>query len=455
MNLAWVSVGALITAIVVSCFSQLNVGILALAFAWIIGVYFAGMTLAAVFSGFPIALFLTLTGVTLLFTQAQLNGTLDKAAHRAMQVCRGNVGLMPIMFFIVTSALSSLGPGNIASAALVAPVAMAVAGRAAVPMFLMAIMVGNGASAGSLSPFAPAGIVVNGIMNRIGLGGHESLTYLNNLLVHAVVAIVAYFILGGWKLFRFTYAVPPEDSARAASLDAKNWITLGVIATLIVSVIWFKVDVGMGAFLGASLLTALRLADHKESIKRVPWGVIIMVCGVTVLISDPGKDAGTGFVYSAAGAAGHQGHDHRRDRVRDRTGLGIQQHVRRGPAGLSAHDSRPGRAAGRRRSDRHRLVDEHRRTYRGRVAALHDRRPLYRRDPGHRGSEGPVQQADDLGAVDDGRRRDRLLRVVRSVRHPLAAACIHSNVCLKTDAIPTTISLDHHRNRADTLGRPR
>ena len=285
MNLAWLSLLALIVAIVVSCFSQLNVGILALAFAWIIGVYFAGMTLATVFSGFPIALFLTLTGVTLLFAQAQLNGTLDKVAHRAMQVCRGNVGLVPIMFFFVTSALSSLGPGNIASAALVAPMAMAVAGRAAVPVFLMALMVGNGASAGSLSPFAPAGIVVNALMSRMGLGGHEFLTYLNNLLVHAVVAIVAYFVLGGWKLFRFTYTVSPEEGANAERLDSKNWVTLGVIATLLVAVISFKVDVGMGAFLGASLLTALNLADHKESLKRVPWGVIIMVCGVTLLIA--------------------------------------------------------------------------------------------------------------------------------------------------------------------------
>ena len=79
--------------------------------------------------------------------------------------------------------------------------------------------------------------------------------------------------------------VPPEESARAATLEGKHWVTLGVIATLIISVIWFKVDVGMGAFLGASVLPALGLADHKEAIKRVPWGVIIMVCGVTVLIS--------------------------------------------------------------------------------------------------------------------------------------------------------------------------
>jgi Na+/H+ antiporter NhaD/arsenite permease-like protein len=285
MNLAWLSLCALVVAIIVSCFSELNVGILSIAFAWIVGVYFARMTLATVFSGFPVALFLTLAGVTLLFTQANLNGTLDKLAHRAMRVCRGNVGFLPIMFFFVTSALSSLGPGNIASAALVAPMAMAVAGRAGVPMFLMAIMVGNGASSGSLSPFAPAGIIVSGIMTRIGLGGYELRTYLNNLLVHTVVALLGYLVLGGWKLFRFTYTVSEEEAGTATTLDGKNWITLGVIATLIVSVVVFKVDVGMGAFLGATLLTALHLADHKESIKRVPWSVIVMVCGVTVLIS--------------------------------------------------------------------------------------------------------------------------------------------------------------------------
>ena len=52
MNLAWLSLSALLVAIIVSCFSQLNVGILALAFAWIIGVYFAGMTVAAVAAAF-------------------------------------------------------------------------------------------------------------------------------------------------------------------------------------------------------------------------------------------------------------------------------------------------------------------------------------------------------------------------------------------------------------------
>jgi di/tricarboxylate transporter len=285
MNLAWLSLGALATAVIVSCFSELNVGVLSLAFAWIIGVYFAGMTVGQVTSGFPVSLFLTLTGVTLLFTQASQNGTLDKLAHRAMALCRGNVGLMPMMFFVVTASMASIGPGNIASSALVAPMAMAVAGRAGIPMFLMAMMVGMGAGSGSLSPFAPTGIIVNGIMNKIGLGGHTLETYLNNLMVHAVVAFGAYFILGGLKLFKSTYHATAEESTQASGFESKHWITLGVIATIILSVIFYKVDVGMGAFLGASVLTALKIADHKEAIRKVPWSVIVMVCGVTVLIS--------------------------------------------------------------------------------------------------------------------------------------------------------------------------
>jgi len=64
MNLAYLSLGALVIAILVSCFTELNVGILSLAFAWIVGVYFGGMTLNQVIAGFPVALFLTLAGVT-------------------------------------------------------------------------------------------------------------------------------------------------------------------------------------------------------------------------------------------------------------------------------------------------------------------------------------------------------------------------------------------------------
>ena len=51
MNLAWVSLAALLVAIVLSCVTQLNVGILGLAFAWVVGVYVAHMKLDDVLAG--------------------------------------------------------------------------------------------------------------------------------------------------------------------------------------------------------------------------------------------------------------------------------------------------------------------------------------------------------------------------------------------------------------------
>ena len=208
MNLAVISVCALVLAVVVSCVSRLNVGVLAIALAWIVGVYIGGMPVNAVMAGFPSQLFLTLTGVTLLFAMAQCNGTLERITHHAVRLCRGNCGTIPVMFFLLGAAMSSMGPGNIATAALLAPLAMATAARTGIPLFLMAIMVGNGANSGALSPFAPTGIIVNGLMARNGLPGFEVPTYLYNLLAHAAVAFGGYALFGGLKLFRAGRAVP-------------------------------------------------------------------------------------------------------------------------------------------------------------------------------------------------------------------------------------------------------
>ena len=280
MSLAAISLAALVIAVIVSCTSRMNVGVLAIVMAWIVGVYIGGMKLDVVLSGFPTVLFLTLVGMTLLFTQAQQNQTLDKLAHHAVSMCRGNTGLIPILFFLLAAALASIGPGNIATIALIAPIAMSVAGRAKIPSFLMAIMVGNGANAGALSPFAPTGIIASGLMARNGLAGHEWQTYLYNLAAHAMVAFGGYFLFGGLKLFGSVYDPGEVDDT---SFDGKNWLTAGVIFALVACVVVFKINVGMGAFACAVILSLAGAGDLTEAIKKLPWAVIVMVCGVSIL----------------------------------------------------------------------------------------------------------------------------------------------------------------------------
>ena len=292
MDAATLSLVALAIAIVVSCTIRLHVGFLAIALAWIVGVYVAGMSAREVMAGFPTRLFMTLAGVTLLFAQAQANGTLDLIARKAVRLCRGNVGVMPMMFFALSFVLSSIGPGSIASTALMAPMGMAVAGQVGIPAFWMAVMIGHGGNAAALSPFAPAGIIVNGIMEDIGLGGHELANYLNNAMAHTVVVFAAYLLFGGWKLLSRRHegalAMPSADGDGATvpgEFEKNHWVTIGVIGVLLAGVVVLDVDVGLGAFACAILLALLKVADESEAVNRMPWRVIMMVCGVTVLIS--------------------------------------------------------------------------------------------------------------------------------------------------------------------------
>jgi di/tricarboxylate transporter len=302
MNLAVISVAALAIAIIVSCVTTLNVGVLSIAMAWIVGVYIGGMRINDVIAGFPTPLFLTLTGVTLLFSLAQCNGTLDKLAHHAVRICRGNRGVVPIMFFLLAASLASMGPGNIATAALLAPMAMTTAARFAIPPFLMAIMVGNGSNAGSLSPFAPTGIIVSGLMTRIGMPDHELTTYLSNLAAHATVAFGGYFLFGGLKLFSGSADAGAAAAATGGkgegAFERRHWFTLAVIGALIASVIFFDVNIGFAAFLASVILVLTKSSDDGEAIKRMPWKVIVMVCGVTVLISILEKAQGIDLLVS-------------------------------------------------------------------------------------------------------------------------------------------------------------
>lgn len=289
MSLAVLSLIALLVAIALSMASKLNVGVLAMAFAWLIGTYVAGWRVEQVAAGFPSSLFLTLTGVTLLFALAECNGTLERLAHRAVGLARGRTRLIPVLLFAIAFLLSSVGPGAITTVALLIPMAMAVGTRAGVPRFLTALAVANGANAGNLSPISAIGIVANTKMAEVGLGGHEGKVWLTNFLAHVVVMAGAYVLSGGWKLAAQS---PAPGDASVQVFERKHWLTMAVIGAWIAGVIGFQLSVGLAAFLAASLLVLLSLADETLAMKRVPWGVIIMVCGVTVLISVLEKTGG-------------------------------------------------------------------------------------------------------------------------------------------------------------------
>jgi len=282
MTPAVASLVALLAAIVLSCTSRINVGLLALPLAWGVSLY-AGLAGDAMAAKFPGSLFLTLSGVTLLFSLAAVNSTIDRLAHAALELARGSARLVPIVFFLIACAISSVGPGAVPAVALVVPMAMAVGLRAGIPPFLTALMVANGANAGNLSPFSAVGIVANAKMAEAGLGGNEAKVWVANFLAHLLVAVGAYLILGGPRL---------AGSAAAESAGSKGepWthaqrVTLAVIAAWIIGVMVFKLTLGPAAFAGAALLILMRVADEGAAVRQMPWGAILMITGMSLLVA--------------------------------------------------------------------------------------------------------------------------------------------------------------------------
>src|SRR5262245_6248680 len=301
MSLAWISVGALVLAVVLSCTTTINVGILSLALALVVGLV-GHMRPAEVLAGFPADLFVTLVGVTLLFAIAEVNGTLARLTERAVRLCRGHAGVLPLMFFALGFALATIGAGATPASALLAPPAMAIAGRAGVPPLLMAIMTGNGALAGTLSPFAPTGIVAHGVMRRIGLGGVEWQTFGYNALAHSLVGIGGFLLLGGWKMFRTSAGHCLAAAPATEPFARRHWLTAAAIAALIVAVAGFELDVGMVTLVCAAALILARAADETRAIQRMPWGVILMVTGVSVLVALLGKTEGLTLISDGIAA---------------------------------------------------------------------------------------------------------------------------------------------------------
>lgn len=305
MTAAALALLALLLALGLSMTARINVGILAIALAWIIGVYPAHMKLDAVIAGFPSGLFLTLAGVTLLFAIAKANGTLDLLAHRMAHLVRGNAGLLPILFFALACLLATIGPGAVASVALIAPIAMPACARAGVPNLLSAIMIGCGANAGNLSPISAVGAMVDGILVKIGLGGHEWKIWAANFIAHVVVALAAFLLFGGLRLYRQgRQAIGDEAVVR---FERRHATTIAVTAVWMLVVIVWRANVGLAAFAAAAMLILLRVADEKDVIARIPVDILLMVCGVTMLIgvmeATGGMDLFTGMIARISSAS--------------------------------------------------------------------------------------------------------------------------------------------------------
>jgi len=278
-----ISLIVLVGAIVVAFLLKINTGVVAIASALILGLC-AGWSDKQIMATFGSKLFLTLLGVMFLFGIAQENKTLDLLAKKALALCRGRVNLFPPLLFLVSAVLSAIGPGLISVTALMSALTVTLARQTNTePIRLIPFGV-LGSFAGGLSPLTPSGIVAIDTAAANGITGLAWPLMWQMALTNVLYAAILYFVFK-WH----TYKHVPLEGGKAKTDSEKfspiQWMTLGGILLVAVLVLITGVDVGMLSFAVGLVLLIFKAADDGAVIKKLPWGTLVMISGVGILIS--------------------------------------------------------------------------------------------------------------------------------------------------------------------------
>jgi hypothetical protein len=250
---AFASLLGVIIVVGISMYNEdLNVGIVGIAFAIAIGAIFAGLPATQVLQSWPLDLFMILAGVTFLFGIATTNGTMEKLTSNAVRLAGGNTALIPLILFLLISIITTIGPGNIATFTLMAPVAMAIADRIGMKAFLMSLLIVGAAEGAAFSPITPTGIISTHFVTQMApklealgqtFGNINALSwkiYFNSMFAQLIANVGGFFLLGGWAWVRSqrnsTLSID-EIAPKPEPLNRAQWMTVGCIVVLVLLVI--------------------------------------------------------------------------------------------------------------------------------------------------------------------------------------------------------------------------
>ena len=304
--LAWGSLLVLVLTILVGIRKKINLGILAMASAFLLGLLVSageGSMSSPVMKGvpitslFPFSIVWMTTTVSILLNIGSANGTFDLVIRRLVRLARGRRALIPVYVFLIMFVTCAAGAGTVGVMVLLCTIAANIAEDQEIdPVFmLLSVLCGTTMAVGS--PITTMGIICNSYSLELW-GEKIAPGYLlpRGMLMAVLSFAVIYVIFRGWKL----ESRPVEKGEALPRLERKQILTLiglGVFALLALAA---GFDMVLSALLVAAALLLLGCADEKKVIAEVPWSSILMISGMCMLIgvvkAAGGMDQLTGFL---------------------------------------------------------------------------------------------------------------------------------------------------------------
>jgi di/tricarboxylate transporter len=292
-------------AIVVSIFVgwkfKLNTGIIAMAFAFIIGIGVMGMKASAIIAFWPTNIVFWLLAIALFFNYPTENGTMSVLGQKLLYAMGGNAKLIPFAIAAVSAIVGFLGAGA-STPGIVGPFAYVMAATAGVNPVLTGLCMSFGNLVGSNNPYNGYGggisknlIIDNGVEETLAMDWSLKI-WANCIIVTIVIIVVFYFLLKGHK---GTHVKLTGEPPKFNPVQKKTFVVVmcafalmiipPVLNTWITGVPFLKTlnqlcQPQVIMMLGALVCAILKLGDEKTIIRKIPASTIVMIVGVYSLI---------------------------------------------------------------------------------------------------------------------------------------------------------------------------
>jgi di/tricarboxylate transporter len=284
VSLHVVGIAGLVLAFAIGTLRPVNLGALALALTFIVGVAFGGESLAAVYGGFPVDLLVLLVAVTYLFAIAARNGTIDWIVIAGTRLLAGRRALVPWAVFVIAALPTTAGALGSAGVALLAPIALRLAERCDIDRRMIALMVLHGAACGNFSPLNVLGAIVHQAVDRAGVEVSAATLFFGNVGYNVALGVVIYLVFGGHRLARAEATVPatPLDAPRS---DAARVSTLIALAAVAVASLLFGLNIAVPAIVAAVALHLAFPTSSQGAERDIAWSVVLLVCGIVTYVA--------------------------------------------------------------------------------------------------------------------------------------------------------------------------
>ena len=298
-----ITVLAIAAAIILGYRTRINIGLFAIAFAYLIGAFLMGLKPSEIISMWPLKIFFVIFSVCLFYSFAMINGTLEKLAGHLLYLCRGAPWLLPYAVFMTATVIAGMGAGYYTVLAFMAPITLLLCRRTGLDLILGGMAVNYGALGGANFMSSQSGIIFRGLMTNAGIDPNTAFVntvsiFLATFLLPLVVITLMLFVTGKHRDLSGAMGID-----RPEPLDRKQrqtlWLTLIMMAIVLaaplahlalpgnetVAFINSKIDIGLIASIFSVIALMLKLGDERKAIASLPWPTLIMICGMGMLIS--------------------------------------------------------------------------------------------------------------------------------------------------------------------------